>query len=102
MDDVLTVQLLPWSESGSRFLSGGLHLNNFSIPLYFLELTAKDEGFFKYLEVMGWKHRELFQIIKNIAARYIYERGAGERNFLLGRRAGLLSKLSTETQSVSL
>lgn len=51
---------------------------------------------------MGWKHRELLQIIKNILAKYTSKRGAGERNFLLGRSAGLLSKLSTETQSGTL
>lgn len=46
--------------------------------------------------------QRIIAVIKNIIAKYIYKRGAGERNFLLGRSAGLLSELSTETQSGTL
>lgn len=90
MDDVLTVQLfgmiccsptsswllcLPWSEPGSRFLSGGLDLKvQFLYPSVFSWTHYKrgKERFVKFLEFVGWKHRELVQIIKSTAAKHIY------------------------------
>lgn len=64
-------------------------------------MTAKDDrksGFFRFFEILAWKHRNYCRSLKALEQKIIFRREElEESNFLLVKGAGLLRKLGTET-----